>query len=225
MDALIRSAQLASARTRLSEARAVSVAPTLNPSPESESPRAALERQLRAEITAELKKHYDAALADAREEGYADGAAAGREDAARELARERAELREEVERAVAALEQAHESSWFQLHASVGEVAFAAVCRLVGEQSQSPAFVLSLVENTCARLRAEAVATARLHPRDINTLREVLSDERLHLRSLSLNVVADESLELGGCRIEAASGHFDGSLNTQLRRLYDVLTGQ
>jgi len=105
----------------------------------------------------------------------------------------------------------------------GEVAFAAVCHLVGRQAATRPFVLGLVEQICRQLRTDVRAMARMHPCDIDTLRELLQDGELRVHSLGLEVVPDESLELGGCVIEAASGRYDGALEGQLRRLHAVLT--
>jgi flagellar assembly protein FliH len=110
-----------------------------------------------------------------------------------------------------------------LELAVGEVSFASICRVVGERAVTREFVEGLVEQVCVELKAESYATARLHPRDIETLRELFDGEALRVAALRLEIVPDESLELGGCVIETAAGAFDAKLENQLRRLHELLT--
>jgi flagellar assembly protein FliH len=218
MDALIRAAQLAPFRRRLSSARAA--VPEVSQLPQVSALRADIEKQVRAEMAAQSEDLYEAEHERAR----AEGLAAAIDTAADEIAKTRAQLREASEVALAALERAHDAVLNRIEASVGEVAFAAVCRFVGLKATSRDFVLGLAGQACAQLRAETQATARLHPRDFALLDELLEGGALRVHALSLNLVPDESLPLGGCVVEAASGHFDGGLENQLRRLHAALTG-
>jgi flagellar assembly protein FliH len=230
MDALIRSARLAPHRTRLSEAPAGRSRGTDAASqPDealsaAESMRAAVEKQVRDELALHLQKLHESERARGYADGYADGLNEAQVAAMKELAQTHEQLRAEMEGALCALEQAHRAALAILQSSVGEVAFAAVCRLVGQKAGSRELVLDLVERTCAQLRGDVLATARLHPRDIQVLQELLQDRELRVRSLGLKVFPDEALELGGCVIEAASGQYDGGLEGQLRRLHAVLAG-
>lgn len=232
MDPLIRSAQLAPLRMRLSETRAAKVqgsgpvdagASREEIQVPASVPREEIERQVRAEMTVQSQKLYEAERQRAHEEGYAAGLAAANAAAADELAKIHGKLQTKLDGAVAALEGAHQTALARLESSVGEVAFAVVCRFVGEKATSESFVLGLVEQACAQLRTDASATARLHPRDIGTLHGLLDNSELRIQSLGLKLVADESLQLGGCIIEAASGQYDAGLENQLRRLHAVLT--
>ena len=211
MEPVIRSARLAPFRTRLSDA-------------EVEALRRRVEAEVRAEWENERQASYEAERARAR----ADGIAAAKEEWAAALDQAIAQARESLEarltRALGALESAHLEALTRLERQVGEVSFAALCRLVGEQHGTRAFTLALIEQTCAGLRAESVATVRLHPRDIETLREIMQRAELNLRSLNLKVIPDESLTLGGCVVEMPSGQYDGGLENQLRRLHALLVG-
>ncbi|HKU15159.1 MAG TPA: FliH/SctL family protein [Steroidobacteraceae bacterium] len=234
MDALIRSASLAPFRTRLSEAptraAAVSaVAQTGNhqrhgSAAAPETLRAELEKQLRAELAAQMQKVYESECARARTAGRAAAQAEAQAAAAQELQQAREQLEGKLASALSAMQRSHEELLARLEASVGEIAFAAVCRIAGAKAASRAFVMGMVEQTCAQLRADTMATARLHPRDLETLRELMQDHELRIQSLGLKVIADESLELGGCVLEAASGQYDGGLDVQLRRLHAALAG-
>jgi flagellar assembly protein FliH len=230
MDALIRHAQLASIRTRLSAAHAGRIDAALeegalhSPQATPHALRDEIERQVRSELTEQMQRLYESERTRACEAGLAAAVAEAKAAAAEELTNSRRELEARVDSALAAMAVAHRSALAQLASSVGEVAFAAVCKLLGRQAPSREFVLSLMEQTCAELRADVTATARLHPRDIRTLGELLKDQELRLHSIGLKVIPDESLRLGGCFIEAASGQYDGGLECQLIRLHAVLTG-
>jgi flagellar assembly protein FliH len=219
MDALIRAARLAPFRMRLSETRAPAA---LIPHPAAApSLREQIEAQLRAEMAVQLQEKYEAERVRAR----VDGLAEAKQIASDDRAADRAELRAQLEAAVAALERTHAEALERLESSVGEVAFAAVCRFVGHKACSLDFVRGLVEQACAQLRSETTATARLHPRDVDLLRSVLEGGALRVQSLGLTLVADDTLPLGGCVLEASSGQFDGGLENQLRRLHGVLTAK
>ncbi len=230
--ALIRSAQLAPMRTRLSEVRVTAAGRDgAEQTPQGIDSRSAreilreeVEAQVRTELSAQLQELYEAERARARADGYAEGLSDGRAVAAGELERVQEQLRSTVDGALSALEEAHQVALTKLELSVGEVAFAAVCRWVSHAAGSQAWVLDLVEHACAQLRTDTFATVRLHPRDIRTLGDLLADGEIRIGSLGLRVVPDESLQLGGCIIEAASGQYDGGLDSQLRRLHTLLTG-
>ncbi len=236
MDSLIRYAQLAPLRMRLSAATAApgavaapqgARAQVPNPAPHTQTAadalRAQIESELRAEFTAQAQVERDEERARAQAAGYDDGIAAARAAAAAELERARDQLSAQLRAAVSALEEAQRAALARLEAGVGEVAFAAVCRLAGDEAVARAFVLGLVEQTCAQLRADVTATARMHPRDIRALGDLLHDGALRVGSLGLSLLPDESLALGGVVLEAASGRYDGGLETQLRRLHAVLS--
>jgi flagellar assembly protein FliH len=227
METLIRKSELAPSRTRLSEAARRRDAPIERDPAAARSvldiAREEIEQQLRAELTAKMQELFETERARARAEGLEAALADARVAAEEELADARVQLTLHAERTLHSLEKAHDSAVAKFESSVGEVAFAALCRMLGQGVASQAFVLEQVARTCEQMRGEVTATARLHPRDIETLGEMLQGQELRLPPLSLKVVPDESLELGGCVIEAASGRFDGSLEGQLRRLHAALT--
>lgn len=231
MDAVIRSAHIEPSRTRLSDARQgrIGGAPNAHELAQqsararADTLRLEIEAQVRAEVSAQMQAAYQSERERAFADGHAEALAAAKAAAAAELAQAQEQMQTKAASALSAMEHAHAAALSRLESSVGEVAFAAVCRFISREAASQAFVHSLVERTCAELRADMTASVRLHPRDISTLGELLQDAELRIQSLALKVVADDSLELGGCVIEAASGHYDGGLESQLRRLHAVLT--
>lgn len=229
MDALIRSVRWAPSRTRLGErvAGETVAGETADVAP-ARSRLDALKDEIGRQVREELATHLQETRAREHERARAEGFAAGMEEAraaaAKELAQARDKLETQAHGALSAMAKAHQAVLSKLQSNVGEVAFAAVCRLAGRKAVSQEFVMGMVQHTCSQLRAETVATVRLHPRDVSTLRDLLQDQELRVRSVGLKVMEDDSLELGGCVVEAASGQYDGGLESQLRRLHAVLNG-
>jgi len=225
MDTLMRSVRLAPQRTRLSEVRGDRAGARGESRRERETLRKEIEQQVRDELAAQIREIHASEREKARAEGHEAAVAQAKANAEQDLALAHEELKAGMAGALSAMERAHQAALAKLESSAGEVAFAAVCRMVAGQAGSQAFVLGLVERACSVLRADPVATARLHPRDVEILRELLQGQELRVLSLGLKVIPDESLELGGCVIEAASGQYDGGLESQLRRLHSVLAGK
>jgi flagellar assembly protein FliH len=183
--------------------------------------RADIERQIRHELAMQQQLMREEAFEHARREGLAAALDQARAEASVQLQHSRAELRQQVEQTLRGLQRAHQLALDTLESSVGEIAFAAVCKLVGQECQAVTFVGALVQRLCMQLRGDIAATLRVHPRDADTLRELLLGP-LSVLPLQLDLIPDESLALGGCVAEAASGRYDGTLETQLRRLHAVI---
>jgi flagellar assembly protein FliH len=181
------------------------------------------------EVRAELESHAETLYERARAEGYAVGREESKVALEEDLDRKRQEAHAAIESALAAMTAAHDETWAKFESSVGEVAFASVCRLVGDKWASPALLFGFVEQVCAQLRADTVATVRMNPHDVETLRRAvptsaLEGDELRIRALALTLVADVAIQPGGCLVDAASGQYEGGLESQLRRLHVVLTG-
>lgn len=243
MGAVIRSAQWMPERTRLGDARPATPDAAEDPAPAPsadairaaarERMRAELEPVLRAELAAQARELHDNERRRGHAEGMAQGLAEGKAAAAKELAQQLEQLATQADQLLANLGQAHRQALLELENSVGEVAFAAVCRLLGSRAALQDTVLSFVERACEPLHGEHGAagevSVRLHPRDVALLRPMLDTRGrssvLRLKALALKVVPDSSLEFGGCVIETGSGYYAGDLEGQLRRLHQVLCGQ
>lgn len=183
----------------------------------------AIEEQVREELDEQVRRKLDEQREDARKEGLAKGLAEGRAAAEKEASRIDAERRVQAERLFSALQQAHEWALAKWQADIGSVAFEAICRVLANKSGSREFVFGVVETVCREAKARGTVTARLHPRDLRLLAD--DDRTLVLPAgTRVDLVADETMALGGCVVETDAGQFDGSLDTQLRRLHSVLNG-
>lgn len=169
-------------------------------------------------------------LEQGRAKGLEEGRAAGREQGCAEALRHleararaaRARHDERLEQALAALSRAQQEAERRLEAAVGEIAFAAVCRLVGEALPTRAWIAGSVETVCAELRGEAQATVRLHPRDL-ALIDPRGGGELRLGGRVLRLAGDPSLTPGGSVLDLPrGGGLDATLETRLARLRAAL---
>lgn len=149
---------------------------------------------------------------DAAQRGYLEGVAraeAGmREAAAHDAARVGAlldALRREQQHWAAGQEDA-----------LLEVAFAAVCKLLGSQAADPATVRQLIRAAARDVAARDGVRVRVHPDDY----QVLSAGGASVDGVV--VEADAAVQLGGCLIDSLAGTLDARLETQLAELVKVL---
>lgn len=149
----------------------------------------------------------------ARVEGHAEGLAAGREQAAREIARLR-ELAGALGEAVEGFQQA-------LAVEVMDLAVAVARQVLREAvAVDPAVVLPVIREAVASL-PHGHPALRLHVNPVvaATVGEALGDARL---PGDWQVVADATIEPGGCRIETASGEIDATMPARWRAVVAAL---
>ena len=63
------------------------------------------------------------------------------------------------------------------------------------------------------------ATVRLHPQDIGMLQEPL---QVMFAGSAMNLIADVSIQPGGCKVESAGAVIDGSLSKRWERAVSAL---
>jgi flagellar assembly protein FliH len=152
---------------------------------------------------------------EARERGYAqglqDGATAGRAAFDAEVAR--------LGAIIAAVTAAKAAVLAGAEDAMVDLAFGALCAILGEQAATRAAVARLVaEHGAARANREQVIV-RLHPEDLALLLAGGGDDAaLFTRTCR----ADADIVLGGCMVDSGSGTLDARLETQLARLRATL---
>lgn len=236
MDPVIRAPRMTTERTRLRpagdtpgcavgrDARLQRHAPPLDA-----QARAHLQRELEAGIRAELATQAQEVFAAERERGRELGRAEGRRegrvearDAALSEARAaQARHDERLGQALEALTEAQRQIERRLEAALGEIAFAAVCRLAGEAAARREWIQGCVAVVCAEMHGETRARVLLHPDDLARL-DPSGDGELRLAGLVLQLAADEALTPGGCQVDLALGGLDATLETRLARLRATL---
>lgn len=237
MAPLIRSAVLAQGRRQLARPARTPSAPSANPAPQTapaaparpdvaaEQGRREVERQLaagrreletereamRQSMAAEQAKALEQAARRGHDEGLMKGEAAGR-----------AALEQEAERLrglFSELSAARRDIAAQAEDGLIELAFAAVCRLVGTEAASRAAAVQAVNAAWAAQRGGDGLTVLLHPDDVAHVRERLGTLE------HVNLVASPSVRVGGCMIDDAAGTLDARLDTQLAALRAALVRQ
>jgi flagellar assembly protein FliH len=165
----------------------------------------AAQRQLNEEVAA-IKE-------DAERRGLALGRQQGEQDA-------QEAVRGQVERlngVVQALQQSKRSVLEENQDMLAEIAFAAVCRVLGAHAASRDGVRAMIDSLVDHEQAQHKMTVRLHPHDLALLSA--SADRIDPR---LSFQADAGIELGGCIIDSPRGTLDARLELQLAHLRDAL---
>ena len=167
----------------------------------------------------------DATRAPTYEDGLRDGYARGLEEARLEAAHARRLESEALARRADALlgaltgqlaevQQAYADEVVSLAVEVARSAFGAALR-VRDDAVVPAVVAAL-----AALGDEhATATIRLHPDDAALVGEQLAPM---LAARGAQLVADDSVEAGGCRVDTARSSVDATVATRWRRALAAL---
>jgi len=164
------------------------------------------------------KQGYMQGLNEGRQAGHAEGHAAGHAEGlteGREQGRqEAAHLNALVTRVAQAMTGLEEQMGQSLITLALDIA-AQVLR--GELAERPESMLHAVHEVLHLNPAAPQGVMRLwvHPEDLELVRLHLADE---LKDGNWRVLADESIERGGCRAESPYGDIDATLHTRWRRV-------
>jgi flagellar assembly protein FliH len=161
------------------------------------------------EHAAEHARTLDALRADAEQRGYRAGEERG-ELAAASL--QQAQV-DRLKALAFQLSQARDGVLADAEDMLVEIAFAAVCRIVGEQGARRDTLLRVVAEASATARQRDQLTIRLHPDDAALLRL-----GAHGPEPLVRFVGDASVQLGGCMVDSAAGTLDARFETQLSML-------
>ena len=94
-----------------------------------------------------------------------------------------------------------------------------------EVALDPSLIERTLEEALQRLNEASHIVARLHPEDLAFLRERAASLPEGQRGPPLELVADESVARGGCRLDSERGSIDATLETQLRLIHEALQGE
>lgn len=181
-------------------------------------------RAAAAEVLANAQQQADAL----RHQAYHEGRAAGLADAAAEIDRRVAdELAREVplaRQAVTAIDRARAEWIAHWESAALRVATAIASRVLRrEVEREPRLALPLVREALELAAGCDHLQLRMHPADLAVLRphlEPLVDELARLGECQ--IVADEQIERGGCRLEMPQGSIDQQFTAQLARIEQEL---
>jgi flagellar biosynthesis/type III secretory pathway protein FliH len=180
-----------------------------------------------------------AAVAAEKQRGYLrgleEGRAAGLEQARREAAQTALqEARESLASLAAGLtaamrdfEQAKRRLIASAEAELIGLALAIARRVCKTQAAGGTGVAQAnVRHLLELVRHEHDLQLRLHPADAEALREALPELLTEAESVAhVELIADESVGRGGCVLVSRRGTIDATLDTQLDRIAEALTGR
>lgn len=187
--------------------------------PTSVAPQVAdLVEQARQSVLAQFKEEAEAARELGRQRGLREGHQAGTEEAKQNFAAEFARVRSITDQ----LQQALVSGNPGVEDMAVEIAFEAVCKVLGNAAVTREGVQAMVHQAAAQVRSGERVVVRLHAADLSLLREAGALETTLPAGSLVSWVADKHVALGGCVIETDGGELDARLETQMERLRSVL---
>ncbi len=130
-----------------------------------------------------------------------------------------------LDSAIAQIEDSKHEWLRHWESSVVKLATSIAGRLVRrELKQHPELTLEWIGESLQLAAGSAKVTLRLHPTDLKTLRsEVEKLIEVFCPLASAKIVADESITVGGCRVETEFGTIDQQIETQLARVEQELS--
>jgi flagellar assembly protein FliH len=128
-------------------------------------------------------------------------------------------------RAAEALESARAGVLAGLEAELVGLVQAACDRVLGLPEAAPQrLVKEVVVQAIARLLDLEKVTVRVSPKDVATLEEHRPEVLKRFTDLGrLNLVADQELKPGDCRVETPTAEVDATLDTRRRRVCEALS--
>jgi len=178
---------------------------------------AALVEKARQSVLAQFKAEAEEAHEQGRQRGLQEGREAGKEEGRQLLATEIARIRRIAE----GLESVAASQIRGVESIAVAVAYEAVCKLLGTRATDAVQIEALVKEALTHAGRSPSVLVRIHPADLAILKQA-GALMTSAASAKLSWHEDESIELGGCVLETASGEIDARLETQLENLRTTL---
>jgi len=181
-------------------------------------------RQQAARIVAEAQAQAEEIRRQAQQDGHQAARAAAHQVLDEKIAQQMKTLLPALRSVVADVQHARQGLLSHWEGSAVHVAAAMAARVIRRQlPHMPEVPLTLVREALELAAGSPQIRIRLHPADHAALVaqvELLAKELAPLGPVE--VVADESITAGGCRIETQFGQIDQQIETQLRRLEEEL---
>lgn len=171
-------------------------------------------------------------LADARaeaeakvQEAYAEGFARGQEAGHAAFIESVGQAAQVLEQAGAAMAEARERFLGSLETELLELTKAAAERVLRREVRTdPELIRTTIRAALESLLDREHFTVYVNPKDLEVLREHDADLLGRFdAALGIEVVEDEDIEPGGCRVESEEVHVDARTDVQLQRVLDAMT--
>ncbi|MRW94173.1 hypothetical protein GJ699_29790 [Duganella sp. FT80W] len=173
-------------------------------------------RQLEQQLAARQQQLDDgsaAAYTEAERRGEQQGRQRGEQEARDAVAAQVGRLNALVQ----TLQQARRKLLDENEDMLVEIAFTAICRMLGSQAVRREAMLSMISSLLEGAHAQDKLTVRLHAQDAALLAQ--DSDGLDAR---LSLQADTGIELGGCLLDSVHGTLDARLEIQLQHLRETL---
>lgn len=178
----------------------------------------ALVNQARESVLAQFKNEAEKGRELGRQRGLQEGREAGAEEARQQFAGELARVRGIADKLQAALDGGMQG----LEQMAVAIAFEAVTKILGAQAATPEGILALVRQAALQQTSRDGVLVRLNAADLSALRAAGALEAELPSGGKVEWLADQSVEMGGCIVEAAGGELDARLETQVDALRAAL---
>jgi len=178
-----------------------------------------------AKIVQQAKQEAAAIQQQAEESGRQAAEAAVEEILDEKVAQQMKTLTPAMQLAVEQIEDSKQQWMRHWEGSLVQLAVAIAGRLVRRELKAePELALPWIQESLELAAGSAEITVRLHPQDYETLAgQVSSLAEVFSQASQTQVVADESISLGGCRLDTKFGAIDQQIETQLERVRQELS--
>jgi len=181
-------------------------------------------RQQAAQLVAEANREAE----EIRQRAEAAGCEAAMREVEKNIQQQIARQLSTVLPAIGKLVQTFDLSLQAWHAQweqgVVRLATAIAARVIRrEVQQTPQITLEWISESLQLITSQRKLTVRLHPEDYAALRNEVETLAAQLRGLApTEIVADQDVSRGGCRLDTESGSIDQQIESQLQRIEEEL---
>ena len=195
-------------------------------------------RRRASQITADARAWADRVLADAKESGYRSGYALGHsqgtqaghkaayDDSVRQFRESQAEVVAAMKQATTEINAIKEDLRIAAEKDLLDFALLIAKKLTFAIGRlHPESAVENLERALRLVECKTNLTIRVHPADKNSM-QTFAESLLEQAEASpvVNIVSDESLTPGGCKVEGSRTSVDASLQTQVDEIVSLLLG-
>ncbi|WP_020407793.1 FliH/SctL family protein [Hahella ganghwensis] len=175
------------------------------------------------EDLAQANQELEAKLASSEKQAYEEAKARGYEAGQAESKEEIADLIDQFSALLERIESNSESTFNELKSQALDIGFAVACKVLGETLVTEEGVKAAVSQVCSSIREASRLKIFVSPRDYELLKNI-ENHSVGEGAASIELVSDNRISIGGCRVESDMGGWDGRLESQLRILRQKLEG-
>ena len=155
---------------------------------------------------------------NARQEGYS----IGHQSAQAEVKEEFKQQFEVMDRLSKNLSDRLENLIMESEDLIVETIYAGVVKIVGDALVEPENISKLVKHIAGQLIRPGEFVVKLSQADYELVKDYRPELLEEVVPSHVKIISDSNIELGGCILESASGSLDARLETQLKRLKEIL---